>query len=485
MNTIIQRSTFCIRFLIIKSKENKNGEHPIYCRVTCNGKRKEFATGIWVIEKKWNSSGERIIGTTETAQTFNYTLNSIRNNLFKIKANLLDLGKKISSEIVVNNHLGKTEKKHTLLEAHKYYNDRLKSLIGKDCALGTFKRYEISKKLIEQFLKEKKFLSDIDLNELSYSFAVDYSIFLKTVRNCGNNTTIKYVNNLKAVINAAVDNEWLLVNPISRFTSKLDKVEKIPLTEQELNSIENKDFAVDRLTEIRDVFVFCCYTGIAYADVEKLTSENIFIGINGKKQVRVFRTKTETEAVIPLLNQAIIILNKYQNHPICINKGKLLPVLSNQKYNSYLKEIADRLLAKLRFGTVEEQANLRKSIMDLLTGEIQLRSKKELIEKFIFENLPLVEEAEDIPAAFDNFVNEEKQKALTELCEQEGLIPEKLNQIIGNYLFTERKPLRDEVFDILIEKPKLLERKNVVERVISKVLNFIDTYINGLPEGDN
>jgi site-specific recombinase XerD len=342
MNKVIQRSTFCIRFLIIKSKINKNGEHPIYCRVTSNGKRKEFATGIWVMEKKWNSSGERIIGTTETSQTFNYTLSSIRNNLFKIKANLLDLGKKASSEIVVNHHLGKTEKKHTLIEAHNYYNNRLQSLIGKDCALGTFKRYETSKKLIEQFLKEKKFLSDIDLNELGYSFAVDYSIFLRTVRNCGNNTTIKYINNLKAVINAAVENEWLQLNPISRFTSKLDRIEKIPLTEQELNAIENKEFNINRLIEVRDVFIFCCYTGIAYADVEKLSSENIFVGITGKKQIRVFRTKTETEAVIPLLNQASIILEKYRNHPVCVNKEKLLPVLSNQKYNSYLKEIADR-----------------------------------------------------------------------------------------------------------------------------------------------
>lgn len=143
-----------------------------------------------------------------------------------------------------------------------------------------------------------------------------------------------------------------------------------------------------------------------------------------------------------------------------------------------------KLLAKLKFGTPDEQANLRKSILDMLTGEIQLRSKKELIEKFINENLPLIEEAEEIPAAFDSFVEAEKQKALADLCEQEGLIPEKLNAIIGNYLFTERKPLRDDVFDILIEKPKLLERKTVLERVIDKVLRFIDTYINGLPEGD-
>ncbi len=143
-----------------------------------------------------------------------------------------------------------------------------------------------------------------------------------------------------------------------------------------------------------------------------------------------------------------------------------------------------KLLAKLKSGTKEEQDQQRKAILDLLTGEVQLRSKKELIEKFINENLPLIDDAENIPAAFDAFVDAEKQKALAELCKEEGLIPEKLNEIIGNYLFTERKPLRDDIFNILIEKPKLLERKIVVERVIEKVLKFIDTYINGLPDNE-
>lgn len=141
-----------------------------------------------------------------------------------------------------------------------------------------------------------------------------------------------------------------------------------------------------------------------------------------------------------------------------------------------------KLLAKLQFGTKEEKAQLPKAISDLLTGELQLRSKKELIEKFINENLPLIKEEDDIPAAFEAFVDAEKQKALDDLCKEEGLIPEKVQQIIGNYLFTERKPLRDEIFNILIEKPKLLARKKVIERVTEKILAYIETYINGLPE---
>ncbi len=143
-----------------------------------------------------------------------------------------------------------------------------------------------------------------------------------------------------------------------------------------------------------------------------------------------------------------------------------------------------KLLAKLKTGTPQEQEQQRKAILELLSGEIQLRSKKELIEKFIYENLPLIEDPDDIETAFDAFVTEEKKQALAALCQEEGLMPDKLNEIIGNYLFTERKPLRDDVYGALVQKPKLLERSKVLERVINKVLGFIDTYITGLPENN-
>lgn len=139
-----------------------------------------------------------------------------------------------------------------------------------------------------------------------------------------------------------------------------------------------------------------------------------------------------------------------------------------------------QLLAKLKGATPGEQAQQRKAIMDLLTGEIQLRSKKELIEKFIEENLPVIAEVGDIPKAFENYIEEEKQIAFKTICAEEKLQPEKLNKVLTNYLFTELKPMPDEIINLLQVKPKLLERKNIIQRITDKILQFVETYITGV-----
>jgi type I restriction enzyme R subunit len=140
------------------------------------------------------------------------------------------------------------------------------------------------------------------------------------------------------------------------------------------------------------------------------------------------------------------------------------------------------LLSKLKTGTKAQKAKYKKEIADLLSGEVQLRSKKELIEKFINENLPFIDDTDDIADAFEAFQDEEKRKALEQLCEEEKLSPEKLNEVIGDYLFTERTPLPDDIVDMLEVKPKILERKTVVERVTEKIVNFVKTFIDGMGE---
>lgn len=139
-----------------------------------------------------------------------------------------------------------------------------------------------------------------------------------------------------------------------------------------------------------------------------------------------------------------------------------------------------QLLAKLKGATPAEQAQQRKAIMDLLTGEIQLRSKKELIEKFIEENLPVIEDVQNIPKAFEDYVEEEKQMAFKTICAEEKLEPEKLNKVLTNYLFTERIPMPDEIINLLQVKPKLLERKNIIQRITDKISEFVETYITGV-----
>lgn len=336
------RNTFSILFFIHRGKKNIEGKHPIYSRITSNGKAKEFATQIWIENDKWNPQSGKVIGTKESARSANHCLEKIRMNLLNIRADLQATGKAITAEIVINTHLGKIVKTRTLLEIHQYHNEKhVRELINKDYAQGTYERYRTSIEHTKNFILFQYHTKDISLNDLTYSFASDYEFYLKTVRKCAHNTAVKYIKNLKAVINFAVRQEWISANPLDRYKSKLDRVDKEYLTENELKILESKTFSIQRLNEVRDIFIFCCYTGLAYSDSEKLTKNNIVIGIKGGRQISIKRTKTDVIATIPLLSKPAEIIDKYSTNEFCICHNRLLPLNSNQKQNAYLKEIAN------------------------------------------------------------------------------------------------------------------------------------------------
>lgn len=341
-SAVINRNTFSILFFIHRGKKNKEKKHPIYCRLTVQGKSNEFSTQIWVNDEKWNPTTHKVLGKNEFAQTANQTLENFKTNILNIRTDLQLKGHNITSEIVINTLLGKIEKKFTLIELLEYFNEkRVKPLIGKDYAAGTYERYKTSQSHVIDFINYSRKNSNLFLTDLNFSFATEYEFYLKTVKKCSHNTSIKYIKNLKAVINFAVQNEWLSKNPFEKYKGKLERVDKEYLTEQELNIVRNKVFSTTRLNEIRDVFVFCCYTGLAYSDVAKLSKNNIVIGVNGELKISIKRTKTDVTANIPLLSIAMDILKKYEHDEYCIYNNKLLPVKSNQKQNEYLKDIGD------------------------------------------------------------------------------------------------------------------------------------------------
>lgn len=341
-SSLINRNTFSILFFIHRGKKNIKKEHPIYCRLTVQGKSKEFSTQIWVANDKWNPKTHKVLGKNEVANTANHTIESARNNLLNIRAGLYANGKEITASTVINIHLGKEEVKYTLLELLDHFNEHhVKKLIGKDYAKGTYERYKTSMSHVKEFMKYKNKSSEMLLTDINYSFATEYEFYLKTIRNNSHNTSLKYIKNLKAVINFAVKNEWLTNNPLDRYQVKLEKIDKAFLTQKELNAIETKKIVNSRINEVKDIFVFCCYTGLAFADVAKLNNKDIIIGINGERQISIRRTKTDVTANIPLLSKASAILKKYESNEFCIYNEKLLPVKSNQKHNAYLKEIGD------------------------------------------------------------------------------------------------------------------------------------------------
>ena len=183
-------------------------------------------------------------------------------------------------------------------------------------------------------------ITDIDITKIDHAFVTDYEFYLRTVRNCANNTAVKYLKNFNKIIKICLANHWLDKNPFANYKSKVKEVDRVYLTEEEIQQIINKDFGIDRLSVVRDIFLFSCFTGLAYIDVKNLTTSHISIGIDGEKWIFTHRQKTESASKIPILPVTQMIIDKYANHPQAGNQDKLLPILSNQKMNAYLKEIA-------------------------------------------------------------------------------------------------------------------------------------------------
>ena len=228
-----------------------------------------------------------------------------------------------------------------LMEIFKHHNEQMATLVGQEYAPGTLERYNTSYKHTLAFLQWKYKVLDMDITRLDFEFISEYEFWLKSVRKCDHNTTLKYLSNFRKIINRCLRNGWLQRDPFMGFKMTKREVERTALTEFELQDLATKKFAIERLAIVRDIFLFSCYSGLAYSDVKKLKRSEIVIGIDGEKWLISKRQKTDIAARIPLLPPALVIIDRYISHPQCIQGDRVLPVFSNQKMNAYLKEIAD------------------------------------------------------------------------------------------------------------------------------------------------
>ncbi len=183
--------------------------------------------------------------------------------------------------------------------------------------------------------------TDILLSDIDGNFIREFDFYLKTKKNCQQNTVVKHLKNLKKIIRIAISNDWIQKDPFMGIQFKHEEVQVDFLTQEELNRLILKEFEITRLEQIRDVFVFCCYTGLAFIDVKNLREEHLVKDNQGQLWIRKQREKTGVMCNIPVLTPAKALLDKYGNNPECVEKGQLLPVISNQRVNAYLKEIAD------------------------------------------------------------------------------------------------------------------------------------------------
>ena len=333
--------TFNLLFYVKKAKINFLGESPIYLRITIDGKISEISTKRTILPLRWNAKAQKVSGSSEESKSFNFYLKTFEQKVYDTYHELMREKESVTCESLKNKLLGKGERTRMLIPIFEDHNKRMEKLIDKEFAQGTLTRYKTCLKHTKAFLKWKFNISDIDILKIDYAFLNDFELFLRTERDCNNNSAVKYIKNFGKIIRICIANGWINRDPFLNYSSSFNEVTRVFLNEQEIERLFNKDFKNERLSQVRYIFLFSCFTGLAYIDTQKLTQDNINIGLDGNKWIYTKRQKTKTTSNIPLLSKAEEIIERYKGHPACLNSGRLLPVLSNQKMNAYLKEIAD------------------------------------------------------------------------------------------------------------------------------------------------
>ena len=216
--------------------------------------------------------------------------------------------------------------------------DECNALKGISRSDATIQKYDRCYRRTIEFLKSKYNLSDIPLVEINHKFIVDFECYLRTVCGCNENTAAKFLQTFRMIIIRAKDNGYIKADPFANYRIRIKRVDRGYLTDEELGIIAEKEFKTPRLAQIRDIFLFSCYTGLAYIDIRDLKEENIKTSFDGNEWIMTHRQKTKTPVNVPLLDVPKALIKKYKGQ---VQNGRLFPVPSNQKTNQYLKEIAD------------------------------------------------------------------------------------------------------------------------------------------------
>ncbi|AYN69781.1 site-specific integrase [Euzebyella marina] len=333
--------TFSILFWINSSRA-KNGNAELFVRVTVNGKRTNIGLKRKVPIAHWDSKSKKVSGLGEVPKQINHHIEQVRARIYYVYQELRYRDELITAQLIKAKYNGEDNNSKTLQEILKYHARKIENTL----ASGTIRNFGITEKYVNRFLTKKLRTSDIYLKQLNYKFIADFETFLIGFYPTGHpkamshNTVMKHLQRLRKIITLAYHLEWIEKDPFIRWKPNFEKKQREFLSDNELSNLENYFFPLERLERVRDLFVFSCYTGISYADMVKLTSDNIILGIDESRWIVTTRQKTKTPVKVPLLDKAESILEKYAEHPVTMVSGTLLPVLTNEKINLYLKEIA-------------------------------------------------------------------------------------------------------------------------------------------------
>lgn len=332
------KSTFKVLFYVKRNAVRKNGHMPIIARITVDGKISQFSTKLEVNPELWSVKLGRASGLSRESKQINALLDEIKASIHKVYHELQRRDSVVTAEKVKNEFLGISERHETLLDLFTKHNEDVKQLVGVTKSAATYQKYEVTRKHLKRFIELKYKVSDIPLLDINNMFITDFEVYLLTTGGCSHNTTAKFMQFFKRIILIARNNGMITTDPFASYKIQLKRVDRGYLTEEEINKILKKKFSTQRLEHVRDIFIFSCFCGLAYIDVKNLTSDNIRTSFDGNLWIMTKRQKTDIAVNVPLMKIPKMILDKYKGK---LPNGALLPILSNQKMNSYLKEIGD------------------------------------------------------------------------------------------------------------------------------------------------
>jgi integrase/recombinase XerD len=363
-------------FLAITSRRKLNGEIPIYCDIFNSTEKSRFATNISTKIEGWDKKRQRVRGNSVEAVIINSNLNKIREQVKNIVYEAIKRNEEITPLDIKNLMTGNHDSKPTsLMSVYKIRFEKMKKLLGKDYQKTTLIKFNYLANSVQDFLKAEFKINDIPLKKLNRVFIDDLELYLRAQRSMKTVSINKIIQMLKSIVRYSLERGWIDRDPFLGHKSKSVQTEILFLTQEQITKLETTILSQERLNRVKELFLFSIYTGLHYADAMSLTTSNLVNGIDGNLWIDYVRGKTGKRIQIPLLNKAQALLAKFEKQGL--KNDYILPRITNQKVNSYLKEIGDILqieiplthkIARKTFGSILLYHNIPIKVVSELMG---------------------------------------------------------------------------------------------------------------------
>jgi len=384
-----------ILFLLRRNKANIKGLCPIECRITLDKHRKPFSTGIFINPEYWNATKQKAHPPNKGNTQINTQLSLIKQEINQAFLFLQVQEKEFSADDIYSQFKGENVKlDKSIKQMFHLHISKQEKLIGISTTKVSVAKFYQTQAHVLSFIKKKYNRSDYLLKDMSMAFITEFEFYLKTEKRFMQNTIYKTLQRFRQIVKLSVALDFLPKDPFLLYKGKKPKKEIVFLSKDELRNLEQHQFASERLQQVADMFIFCCYTGLAYTEMATLKESNIQTGFDDNKWLYIKRQKTKKSYEVPLLTKASDILGKYRTD------DQLLPVVSNQRFNSYLKEIAeivgiDKILThhiarKTFASTILLFNNVPMEIVSELLGHSEIGITQQHYAKIVKENVSFI-----------------------------------------------------------------------------------------------